>query len=116
SGGIEQRPLVLRQYTLHGGGKMKKKSLLVFGTRYSVRAIKDLAHNNGILGFCDKRKKQIGIDAGLTPRQQVETLLHELAHAVFHEVALDQAISHGLEEVTVENIAKAIYQNFDVRL
>ena len=90
------------------------KNLYVFGEKYSLKRVKGLAAK-GICGEVNRDTKEIIIDSNLKGSELHETIIHEVGHCVFHEVSLYQSISHDLEEVIVDTIAKALAKNFDLR-
>lgn len=85
----------------------------VFGHRYRIKLQKDLIEN-GLHGFCDKRKKIIVLDSKLNA-ETIHTLVHELIHAVCGRTGLSQAISGETEEIIAENIASVICENFELK-
>lgn len=91
---------------------MKKANTIdIFGTTYTIIIEKDLVRS-GIIGNCDKLKKVIMLDDSLKGDDYWSTLLHEIFHAVFHELSFIQAISPDLEEVVIDNLANAVVKNY----
>lgn len=86
------------------------KSLKIFGLKFKVK----VAPLSGILGLCDRLTSTIYIEANQSDTDKMQTLLHEVGHAVFGRVGLVQGISPELEEVIVENIATALVENFEI--
>lgn len=95
---------------------MRIKSFKVSGVRYTVKAVKGLMANENIYGRCHKSSKQIFVDSELKGEALQLTLIHELTHALIHEVAADQAIHWSLEEVICEAVAKAMVGNIDFKI
>jgi len=86
------------------------KSITIKGQKYKI-IFSDLP--SGTAGECDKAKKVITIDKSMEGHRDVySTLLHEMIHAVFNEVSLDQALSDEMEELIADNIANAVYEEF----
>lgn len=88
------------------------KSLLICGVKYQVKY--ESLGGQGIDGYCNGRDKVIVIDKDVTKNHKdfYETILHEMSHAVFEESSLRQtSIDPDLEEIIVDQIAKAIYLN-----
>lgn len=86
----------------------------VFGTKYR------LSHNKRFLGednqgLIDKDKKTIYVDNKLDQEEYMTTLIHELGHAIYHELGLFQVIEKGIEEISVDAIGKVLVKNFDIR-
>jgi hypothetical protein len=85
-------------------------TLNVFGSKYKVYA-RNL-NSEGALGICDKQKKNIYLHIEY-PEKWPDTLLHELVHAIFNEAGLQQTISHEVEEIMAEQVARVLNDNFD---
>lgn len=86
------------------------KSIKVFGETYKIKVIKEKDPVN--LGLCDFQKKIILVHDRQSSKEIMHTLIHEVGHAVFNRIGLNQSISHDLEEVIVDSIATAISENF----
>lgn len=93
---------------------MKKKlmTLNLFGERWKVY------HSNihpEYAGHCYYEKKIIEINSEIPQGSKLfqETLIHELLHALFHRMSYRQSgLSHDLEEVMIDQLAKAFTENF----
>lgn len=82
--------------------------MLIFGQKIKLRKEKDLGRTRGLAGYFDPMNKEIVIDADLKGRDLLQTLIHEVNHAVAHRVGLVQTrISHDAHEFIAENMATA---------
>lgn len=77
------------------------------GRVYEIHYV-DKVDNQNNLGECDKNKKIIRIKRSLNEAERQATLIHELFHAVLHEIYADALISDDLEEIIVENLSTYI--------
>lgn len=89
--------------------------VVVFGSKYRIKLVENLMAEHHCYGRCHKHEKLIEIDASLNPKAYKQTLLHELGHALIHEVGADQGLHWSLEEVICEAIAKTMADNLDIR-
>lgn len=64
------------------------------------------------MGRCSSKDKTIQIDPKLQGDERLETLLHELFHAALYETSANQPLSHDLEEVVVDVLARVVIRNF----
>lgn len=87
----------------------------VFGQSFRVCKVKNLAREQGIVGFCDREEAVIGLDAELVGDEYWKAFLHEVLHAVVGRASLIQAIPKELEEVLVDQFATTIVENFHLR-
>lgn len=62
------------------------------------------------LGVCRPAKLKIFVDSTLPQSQKEETFLHEVLHAIFHQVGLSQPRDIDGEEKQVQSIAHSLYQ------
>jgi Zn-dependent peptidase ImmA (M78 family) len=71
----------------------------------------------GDKGLCDTESRTILIDESLKKdsKEFTITLLHEYGHAVWHELHLDQAVNHGVEEIAVEGMAQCLAKSFNIK-
>jgi len=90
-----------------------KKSILIFGVRYKLQ-IKPCG--DGFMGWCDRKKKIITIDKGLSNKDFNETLLHEIGHAITHEGCLSGVLTPELDEILVETFSRVIPDLFNVSM
>lgn len=65
---------------------------------YQLVFIKEFQHEN-VLGECDPNARQIKIKAGLSNKQTVSVLIHEIVHAMSftHELNITENRTEGLE-------------------
>lgn len=64
------------------------------------------------MGRCLPNHRTIQIDPKLQGDERLETLLHELFHAALYETSANQPLSHDLEEVVVDVLARVVVKNF----
>ena len=89
-----------------------KKQLIILGTIYKIK-FEDLS-SIGAYGECNWKEKVIRLDNECKKDYALymKVLIHELSHAVFEEAALHQTSIHpDIEEIIVEQIANAVYDN-----
>jgi Zn-dependent peptidase ImmA (M78 family) len=98
--------------------KTKKRRVRVGASDYSVIICSKLEfEQQAVEGVCDRINKVIYVNA-LSPKDDMETLLHEMVHGAMFEYGI---IQHDnwcpqLEEVVVEVVSKLIAANFSMRL
>lgn len=86
---------------------MKPKILSVFGRKIKVyyKNITDC------VGYTDYKK--IVIKTKIKEDYRIEVILHELFHCALERTGIKQAeLSHDLEEIIVDNLAKVVNENF----
>lgn len=89
---------------------MKIKSINVLGQKIKV-VIKKIDRNYLGLFYADHNLIEISDEA--KGDKLVETLVHEIGHAIFKRSGLDQAsISHDAQEIICEQFSKVICENF----
>lgn len=80
-----------------------------FGMDWTIRIFsRDQLGNN--LGICAFDLQEIWLLDEQDEKEKLQTLCHEIGHAVFFRTGLKQAISHELEEVIVENVSMGIVE------
>jgi len=85
------------------------KSMTIKGRRYKIKSGCD-GENMGEIDFT---KREIYLSKEIKSQEDLySTLLHEMMHAILHEAGLTQIISGDNQELIVENISTAIYQEF----
>jgi len=78
-----------------------------------VNEIKDYENCDGLCKVVDKI---IYIKENNDSDYFNSVLLHEIGHAVFWESSIGQtSVSHDLEEIIVDQIAKALVKNFNIQ-
>jgi Zn-dependent peptidase ImmA (M78 family) len=65
---------------------MKPAKIRIIGTDYQF-VWSEVLHNAA--GLCDAAKEKIFILNGQTPTEEVDTVLHEVMHAIEHKMGLD---------------------------
>ena len=63
------------------------------------------------VGFCNRDTNTILIEASQSDEDKIHTLIHEICHAVFGRISLNQAVSQDVEEIIVDSIATALVEN-----
>lgn len=90
-----------------------KKFFMVFGLKISVK-IEDMDYN--IAGMYYPSKKKILLNSAHEDEFELyHTLLHELGHAMFYRVSINQSISKEVHEYIVNNYATMLLENFDIK-
>lgn len=86
-------------------------TIAILGTRYKIiltNSLEDAGEMDG-----DLKEISISVSTG----NNMETLLHEFFHAVFHETGLYcTSIDDDLEEVICQSFARALLQVFKIEL
>jgi len=85
-----------------------KKFIDVFGERYKIKLG---GLDKGYLGMCDTDEKIIYLMED--QNDKYSTFIHELIHAIFYEVGLNQSISGSLEQIVCETISKQIAKTLE---
>lgn len=92
---------------------MKDKVVDLFGTKYTIKFVKDIEYESGDhpFGYTSPERRELAIRVLTTkgesfPKEEIElTLLHELVHAILLEGAY---VDLSTNENLVEWIAKCI--------
>jgi Zn-dependent peptidase ImmA (M78 family) len=95
-----------------------KKAFQVFGQEIKVELQKGPLFVDGehCLGYYDTEKKLIVIDKGLPLTTKLQTLYHELGHALLYRLGLEKtSLHHDVHEIIVEGYAKFISDNFKMK-
>jgi hypothetical protein len=93
------------------------KRVKVLGETYKIMFIKDLVDKDGKIcdGLTTFDPKIIHIMKDLNDEDTMETLFHEINHAILFESGVVQGnLSDDLEEVIVQQIAKCYNSIFDL--
>ena len=80
------------------------------GETYTVKFVKEVPADDAC-GLCDKEKKLIFIQTGMTLKDTELALLHEFVHASLYELGLNH-LSHDLEEQLAEGLSMTIHKCF----
>lgn len=89
-------------------------TLSVFGEAYKVFITDELGPDTA--GGVVYDNKEIFIDKDAKGAMFTETLLHEFLHALFRRLSYEQSgIPHALEEVMIDQIARSLTENFDIK-
>jgi Zn-dependent peptidase ImmA (M78 family) len=86
----------------------------VFGALVPVYRLENLLNAEGMYGFYDPEGKYIAVDAALEGDILEHTIIHEMMHAVFDRLHIDQQMERSFVEVVVENLSVALLENFEV--
>ena len=86
------------------------KSIVVKGEKYKVKMVN--ANTIDASGDIDSNNKVIQIAKGMGAKLTIETLYHEIGHAIIYETALDEVISSDVQEIIVENFAREFVKHF----
>lgn len=54
-------------------------------------------------------------EAHETDQELLHTILHELGHAMFYRVSINQAVSYETHEYIVNNYATMLLENFEIK-
>lgn len=77
--------------------------------------IRICALEGGIAGTYQPYKEVISLnELHDTQEEMMHTLLHELGHAMFYRVSINQSISREVHEYIVNNYATMLLENFDI--
>lgn len=89
------------------------KKLIIFGKTYTLKK-----ERMGYAGLCDKEERIISICPSQKDSYEIlHTLIHEIAHATWHENSIGQTSLHGdVEEIMANSIATIILDNFNLSI
>jgi Zn-dependent peptidase ImmA (M78 family) len=91
-------------------------TLNIFGKKIRVLKKKNLIRDFGARGAYYSKLKLIVIDDEQVGTEHLQTLLHEMVHAVIDRCGIDQAgIGDGVEEIICESVATALIENFTLK-
>lgn len=86
------------------------KSINVFGRKIKIDTKPNPLIPSNIHGYYESETGTIHISSG-----GMETLLHEIFHAVIDRVSVNQTLSQEVEEIIVDTFAKQINETFDLK-
>ena len=95
------------------------KKLSIFGQTWQVVEQHKIPSDDDkeLAGLACKESKTIHIEKLQDVEAKLHTLIHEVGHAMFARVGLNQTeISSDIEEVIVENFATVMCENFDIKI
>ncbi len=92
------------------------KQIVVKGEPWKIEISKELRDINGAEcdGLCDYATKTIFLDSALRGSARMESLLHEVCHAVLHESHLE--FDSKLDEAIAGNMASALVKIYQFKL
>ena len=96
---------------------MKKKpqnfTVSVFGKDVPIKFQPDTKVGEyPVFGYFDTENWTIHVDSNLSKEQTIETIIHEIGHAMMHRIYLAGVIDYNLSEIITEGFAKVITENF----
>lgn len=86
--------------------------LNIFGKKIRVFKQKGLMDATNWMGYYEKAKNRIVVDADLSPEEYNETLIHEVLEAIFCRASFNQSINDDAKEIIIDIIAKNFNENF----
>ena len=94
-----------------------KKFLNIKGRKYRISQVKRPTGEDGkeCAGYHDHEKRKIVIARGMEKEDKLHTFLHELFHAYIFECGIREGLDSQLEEVVVDQLAKSIIDNFEIK-
>lgn len=98
----------------------KRKTVLamkvnVFGDIVPVYKQHGLMAATGWMGCYDPNSKIIKIDSDLVGYDFETTLVHEIFEAAWFRLSFGQAVDDKLKEVIIDNLSKAVVENFNLK-
>jgi len=88
----------------------------VFGMKVPVFKQVGLTENTDWMGYFDPIKKSIVIDAALKGEEYQVTIIHEFLEAVWFRNSFNLAINNETKEVIIDQISKALIENFKISI
>ena len=90
------------------------KVMHVFGAKIKLRVNAKLP--NHIAAQYEPLKDMISLSENHDSDQELlHSLIHEMGHALFYRVSINQAVSFETHEFIVNNMATMLLENFDIK-
>jgi Zn-dependent peptidase ImmA (M78 family) len=70
--------------------KSRPKILRVMGRNYKVTFEKEATFKSAAAGLCDNQKMTITIMEDQHPAEELDTVIHELLHAIWHHMSMGE--------------------------
>ena len=90
--------------------KYRPKELRVMGRDYIIVFEKETTFKSSAAGLCDNQKMIITIMEDQHPVEELDTVIHELLHAIWHHMSMGEHLPE--EEVLVRKTAGGLTQVF----
>lgn len=88
--------------------KKRPRSLRIMGRQYGVNWEKSNLLGASVVGLCVNTKLEIVVQDGLHPVEELDTLLHEVFHAIWFQMSINE--HNPEEEVIVRKMAGGLTQ------
>lgn len=95
--------------------KFNGRKISVLGKIITIEE-KDLSEFGAYHGLYVDKDSKILLNKNDTPEQKLETLIHEIGHAISRRGSLNQAITSELEEIICDQWAVVLSEIFDMSL
>jgi hypothetical protein len=90
--------------------KLRPKSIRVMGKVYQIKFIPTSPIDHENLGQCDHRKMLITIEDDQVPVEELDTVIHEILHAIWYQMSIGEGPME--EEPLVRRMANGFIQVF----
>lgn len=90
--------------------KFRPKILRVMGRDYTITFEREATFKSAAAGLCDNQKMAITIMDEQHPVEELDTVIHELLHAIWHHMSMGEHPPE--EEVLVRKTAGGLTQVF----
>ena len=91
---------------------LHNRKIEVFGKTITIKEV-DMSSIGSYHGLYVHDKAQILLNKNDSTEQKMETLIHEIGHAIFRRAGLTQAISSDVEEITVDQYSIVLREIFN---
>lgn len=88
--------------------KKRPKSLRIMGRQYGINWVKANELGQSHVGLCTNSKLEIVVQDGQHPVEELDTLIHELFHAIWFQMSINEHDAE--EEVIVRKMAGGLTQ------